>query len=154
MSIKIISPAFAEGGMIPPKYTCDGANISPPLHWENIPNNTETLALTCNDPDTPKGNWIHWLVYNIPPAILFLDENQQTDVKLKNGAIQGLNDFGNIGYGGPCPPRGIHRYFIRLFALNFTIDFTDTMNYTNLIQKMEGHILSEGLLIGRYERRI
>ena len=153
MSLKIKSSTFSDGGIIPSKYTCDGANISPPLEWENIPSTTESLALICNDPDAPAGNWVHWVVYNISASVTSLPENQPTIIKMDNGTIQGLNDFGNNGYGGPSPPHGVHRYFFNLYALNATIDFDEKMTKPKLIQVIEGHVLSMGFLIGRYERK-
>ncbi|MFQ5751652.1 MAG: YbhB/YbcL family Raf kinase inhibitor-like protein, partial [bacterium] len=111
MEIKITSKAFEEGGMIPDKYTCDGADISPPLKWESIPDSTRSLALISDDPDAPMGTWVHWVVYNLPATKRELPENVPPRETLADGTKQGKNDFGKIGYGGPCPPGGTHRYY-------------------------------------------
>ncbi|MDH4220912.1 MAG: YbhB/YbcL family Raf kinase inhibitor-like protein, partial [Candidatus Aminicenantes bacterium] len=114
MEIKITSAAFDEGGMIPEKYTCDGIDISPPLTWTSVPDGTKTLALICDDPDAPLGTWVHWVLFNIPANINELAEATPHDKELENGAKQGKNGFRKIGYGGPCPPRGTHRYYFKI----------------------------------------
>nr|HPQ61182.1 YbhB/YbcL family Raf kinase inhibitor-like protein [Syntrophales bacterium] len=108
------SPAFEEGGMIPDRHTCDGENISPPLEWEGAPEGVKSYALLCEDPDAPMGSWVHWVVYDIPPSIAKLPEQVPSEAVLVNGGRQGTNDFYRMGYGGPCPPSGTHRYFFRL----------------------------------------
>ncbi|HHF51397.1 MAG TPA: YbhB/YbcL family Raf kinase inhibitor-like protein, partial [Candidatus Aminicenantes bacterium] len=111
MKIEIKSDVFDQGGMIPEKYTCDGDNISPPLSWDLVPEETKSIAVICDDPDAPVGTWVHWVVYNIPPEIKELKENITPEREMDNGGVQGMNDFKKIGYGGPCPPSGTHRYF-------------------------------------------
>jgi len=152
MEIKVKSEAFEEGGMIPKKYTCDGEDTSPPLSWTGVPEGTEALALICDDPDAPVGTWVHWVIFNIPPDTTGLSENIPPERVLESGARQGRNDFGNIGYGGPCPPRGTHRYYFKLYALDKKVDLEPGATKDELLKAMEGHILAEGRLMGRYKR--
>lgn len=109
--MEIRSSAFKEGDIISGKYTCDNIDISPPLEWSQVPDHTKTFALICDDPDAPMGTWVHWVLFNLPRNVLKLSENVPKLEVLKNGARQGKNDFGKIGYGGPCPPSGTHRYY-------------------------------------------
>jgi len=153
MEIKIKSLAFVPGGKIPGKYTCDGMDISPPLTWTSGPEGTKTFALICDDPDAPMGTWVHWVLFNLPADITEFRENVPPEKELENGAKQGINDFSKIGYGGPCPPGGTHRYFFKLYALDTEIDLEAGATKAELLKAMEGHILAEGQLIGRYERR-
>lgn len=152
MDIRVTSSAFEEGGMIPRKYTCDGADISPPLAWTGVPENAKTLALISDDPDAPMGTWVHWVLFNLPASEKGLPEGVPTDRELKNGARQGRNDFRHIGYGGPCPPSGTHRYFFKLYALDKALDLPAGTTRAELLQAMEGHILAQGQLMGRYRR--
>jgi len=150
--IKLRSPAFKEGEMIPKKYTCDGEDISPPLFWEGIPEEAKSLALICDDPDAPMGTWVHWVIFNIPSAEKGLPENVPPRKILKNGAVQGKTDFGRVGYGGPCPSGGIHRYFFKIYALDERISLEPGATKKKLLKAMEGHILAEGKLMGKYGR--
>ena len=150
--MEIKSSAFLEGGIIPLKYTCDGINVSPPLNWYSIPDSTKSLSIICDDPDAPMGTWVHWVIYNLPVNITELAENIKTQRILKNGAMQGLNDFHKIGYGGPCPPSGIHRYFFKLYALNTELNLKPGATKSKLVKAMKGHILAEAKLIGKYSR--
>lgn len=152
MDIKIKSPAFVPGGKIPGKYTCDGMDISPPLAWTSGPEETKTFALICDDPDAPMGTWVHWILFNLPADIIELHENVPPEKELESGAKQGTNDFRKIGYGGPCPPGGTHRYFFKFYALDTEINLEAGATKEELLKAMEGHILAEGQLIGRYER--
>ncbi len=152
MDIKITSTAFEEGGMIPEKYTCDGIDVSPPLTWTSIPEGTKALALICDDPDAPIGTWVHWVLFNLPANIIEMPENIPTERELENGAKQGMNDFRKIGYGGPCPPGGTHRYYFKLFALDIELNLEAGATKSQLLEAMEGHILGEGQLMGRYKR--
>jgi len=152
MDIKVSSTAFAEGGMIPAKYTCDEEDISPPLAWDSIPEGTKTLALVCDDPDAPMGTWVHWVLFNLPVDISELPGNVPPERELESGAKQGTNDFGRIGYGGPCPPGGTHRYYFKLYALDAVLDLEAGARKPQLLEAMEGHILAEGQLMGRYSR--
>ena len=122
MELTIRSSAFAHGGMIPKKFTCDGADISPSLSWSKGPEETKSYALISDDPDAPMGTWVHWVIYNLPASVKELTENVPKTGQLDNGALQGKNDFGNFGYGGPCPPGGTHRYYFKVYALDITIN--------------------------------
>jgi unsaturated rhamnogalacturonyl hydrolase len=153
MEIKITSEAFDEGGMIPPKYTCDGDDISPPLKWDSVPDGTKSIALINDDPDAPMGTWVHWVLYNLPAGKRELPEAFPVDEKLPDGTRQGKTDFGKTGYGGPCPPSGTHRYYFKIYALDTVIESSDVLNKKNLLKKMEGHILAQGQLMGKYKRQ-
>lgn len=152
MEIRITSTAFEEGSMIPKRYTCDGEDVSPPLAWTGIPEGTESLALICDDPDAPMGTWIHWVLFNIPADTKELAANIPPEKVLENGAKHGVNDFRNHGYGGPCPPGGTHRYYFKLYALDTGINLEAGISKAQLLKAMEGHILAEGHLMGRYRR--
>ncbi len=153
MAIIMKSPAFEEGGMIPSRYTCDGNDISPRLAWEGIPDGTKSIALICDDPDAPMGTWVHWVIFNIHPEAIELPEGVPTQKKLENGSIQGTNDFRKIGYGGPCPPGGPHRYYFKLYALDTIIELDAGATKKQLLAAMEGHILAQGQLMGKYTRK-
>ena len=138
--------------MIPRQYTCDGANISPPLSWDSIPDSTKSFALICDDPDAPGGTWVHWVVYNIPANVKELAEKIPLQENLANGAGQGKNDSRKIGYSGPCPPGGTHRYYFKLYALDVVLDLNPGATKNDLLRAMEGHILATGQLMGKYSR--
>ena len=153
MEIIITSSAFEEGGLIPPKYTCDGDDISPPLQLDAIPEGTKSIALISDDPDAPMGTWVHWVLFNLPADTIQLHENIPPEETLPNGAKQGKTDFGRIGYGGPCPPSGTHRYFFKIYALDTELDLAAGAAKSGLLNAMEGHILTEGQLMGKYKRQ-
>jgi len=146
--MKISSEAFKEGERIPEKYTCDGDNINPPLGWEGVPAETETLVLEVEDPDSPSGTWTHWTLWNISPDLNGIDENS-----LPDGAIEGGTTFGSIGYGGPCPGTGTHRYFFKLYALSGTINLKRGALPGELMRAIGGRIIDKAELIGLYERK-
>ena len=154
--MKISSAAFINQDSVPPKYTCEGANISPALSWQDIPGQAKSVALTVEDPDAPVGTWVHWIVYNIPPDAKGLPEAVSAVKNLPNGAQQGENSFHKIGYGGPCPPpgHGPHRYFFRLYALDTLLDIRPGASRKELDDAMKEHILSRAELVGRYERQV
>jgi Raf kinase inhibitor-like YbhB/YbcL family protein len=152
MDIKVSSASFEEGEMIPAKHTCDGEDISPPLAWDSIPEGTKTLALVCDDPDAPMGTWVHWVLFNLPADISELTEDIPPERELESGAKQGTNDFRRIGYGGPCPPGGTHRYYFKLYALDAELDLEPGARKQQVLEAMEGHILAEGQLMGKYSR--
>jgi Raf kinase inhibitor-like YbhB/YbcL family protein len=152
MEIKITSSAFEEGGMIPKRYTCDGEDVSPPLAWTAVPHGTKSLALICDDPDAPMGTWVHWVLFNIPADTGQFPANLPTDKVLESGARHGVNDFRKSGYGGPCPPSGTHRYYFKLYALDTQLDLGPGATKAQLMDAMEGHILAQGQLMGRYKR--
>src|SRR3990167_1037537 len=121
MVFALKSQAFKGGDLIPDKYTCEGPDVSPPLRWNDPPRETHSFALIADDPDAPMGTWVHWVVYNIPAGERGLDENVPKQERLPNGAMQGMTDFHRVGYGGPCPPSGTHRYFFKLYALDVAL---------------------------------
>jgi len=150
--MKISSPAFSNEGDIPSIYTCDGANYSPPLQWTGVPESAKSLALIADDPDAPMGTWVHWVIYNIPVTTEGLAEQFSLEPELPDGTLQGMTDFGRVGYGGPCPPSGTHRYYFKLFALDTTIDSKPGIVRADLLKAMEGHILDSATLMGTYHR--
>ncbi len=153
MSLELTSKAFQPGGTIPKPYTGDGADHSPPLGWSEPPAGTKSLALICDDPDAPRGTWVHWVLFNLPPETRELGEGVPATETLDSGAKQGTNDFGNVGYGGPAPPRGKpHRYFFNLYALDGTVDLPAGATKAKLVVAMKGHILAQGQLTGTYGR--
>lgn len=148
--MQLMSPAFKDGDVIPLDYSCNGDDISPPLIWNNIPKDTDSLVLICEDPDAPNGTWSHWVLYNIPPSVAELEDEIPPVATLDNGAIQGMNDFGDIAYGGPCPPSGEHRYFFRLYALDTMLDVEAGMSREDILNIIQPHILAEADLMGVY----
>lgn len=154
MSTNIIvkSDSFSDGGMIPAKYTCDGANISPQLSWENVPKDTKSFVLICEDPDAPMGTFTHWIMYDIPANIRELPENLPKDKVLENEAKQGTTDFKKLGYGGPCPPSGTHRYYFKLFALDTLLNLEPGVKKETLLKAMDSHIIAQGEIMGKYAR--
>lgn len=152
MEIIVKSSAFVEGGMIPKKYTCDDADVSPPLSWNSVPEGTKSLALICDDPDAPVGTWVHWVLFNLPANVKELPENVPPQMILSNGTKQGMNDFRKIGYGGPCPPGGTHRYYFKLYALDTELSLEGSIKKADLLRAMQGHVLAEGQLMGKYQR--
>jgi Raf kinase inhibitor-like YbhB/YbcL family protein len=153
MRIELVSPAFEDGGMIPRQDTRDGRDISPELQWAAVPEGTESLALIMDDPDAPSGTFVHWVLYGLPPDRQELTENMPNDKTLPNEARQGVNDFGKIGYGGPCPPTGTHRYFFRLYALDTDLGLPPGESKASLLDAMGDHILAKGQIMGRYKRQ-
>jgi Raf kinase inhibitor-like YbhB/YbcL family protein len=152
MALSLSSRAFTEGSKIPVQYTCDGQDISPSLAWGEPAPNTKSLALIVDDPDAA-GVFTHWVIFNIPANVRQLAENITGEERLQNGALQGRNDFGNIGWGGPCPPRGSHRYVFKIYALDRSLDLKSGASKKQLLGAMEGHILEQGQLIGVYQRK-
>jgi Raf kinase inhibitor-like YbhB/YbcL family protein len=152
-TIQLTSAKFKEGEIIPSNYTCDGQNISPPLKWSGVPQNTKSLALICDDPDAPAGTWVHWVIYYIPPIMSELQEGIPTKETTSNGIKQGVNDFKKIGYGGPCPPGGTHRYYFKIYALDTELNLTSSAKKSDLEKAMKGHILATGRLMGKYKRK-
>ncbi|MFZ1081631.1 MAG: YbhB/YbcL family Raf kinase inhibitor-like protein [Candidatus Kryptoniota bacterium] len=149
----IRSTAFNEGEMIPSNYTCDGQDFSPPLEWQSAPSNARSLALIADDPDAPMGTWVHWVIFNMPPATAGLPENIPAKESVSNGALQGKNDFRNYGYGGPCPPGGTHRYYFKLYALDTMLKLSPGITKAELLSAMEGHIMAQAEMMGRYSRK-
>jgi len=143
--MKITSSAFQEGGDIPSKFSRDGGNVNPPLRIEGTPQNAKSLVLIVDDPDAPVGLFTHWLVWNIDPKTTEIPEKS-----LPKGAVQGTNDYPNLGYGGPQPPSGTHRYYFKIFALDQTLDLPSGAKRQELDKAMNGHIIAQGQSMGRY----
>lgn len=152
ITMKLESSAFSANGLIPSEYTCDGKNISPPLTWTEVPTGTQSLALIVDDPDAPRGTFVHWVVYNLPATLTELPAHVTTETDL-SGGLQGKNDFRSLGYGGPCPPSGTHRYFFKLYALDQPLKLPAGASKAQVLATAEGHILASTELIGRYHRR-
>ena len=153
MEIQVTSSAFQDEGMIPSKYTSDGSDVSPPLKFANVPDGTKSLALINDDPDAPMGTWIHWVMWNIKPETRELAENIPTDKTLPDGTKQGMTSFGRHGYGGPAPPSGTHRYYFKVYALDTELNLPDSAGKKDLLKAMEGHIIAQGQLMGKYKRQ-
>jgi hypothetical protein len=145
--MKIISPEFDNEDRIPKKYTCDGDDVSPPLNFNDIPKGTKSLVLIMDDPDSPNGTFTHWLIWNISPDKRGFEEDY-----LVVEEAEGTNDFGNVGYGGPCPKSGTHRYYFKLYALNATLDLPATTSKSELEVEMDKHVIDEVELVGLYSR--
>jgi len=153
MAFELTSSVFAQGEPIPVKYTCDGEDVSPPLEWGDPPQGTESFALVNDDPDAPVGTWDHWILYNLPPEARSLPEAVPSDAELPDGSQHGQNSWRRLGYGGPCPPSGTHRYFFKLYALDTSLDLASNANKKQLLQAMEGHVLAQAELMGVYSRK-
>lgn len=156
MTINLRSSAFGHLADIPRQFTCEGADTSPPIGWDNLPPNAKSLALIVDDPDAPdpaapKLTWVHWVLYNMPPTIDGLPENI-TAQGLPPGTLQGINDWRQTGYRGPCPPIGKHRYFFKLYALDTTLPNLNAPSKIQLEQAMAGHIIGRAELIGMYQK--
>jgi Raf kinase inhibitor-like YbhB/YbcL family protein len=152
MVIKIKSTVFEEGEPIPQKYTCDGVNVSPPLQWGSVPTDVKSIALICEDPDAPSGIWSHWVIFNLPGETTDLSEFIMEREELENGAQQGLNDSGTIGYRGPCPPSVTHRYYFKIYALDVKLNLPSRITRSDLLKAMDGHIIDQGQIGGTYTR--
>ena len=150
------STVFTNGGEIPAKYTCEGADIAPPLVWEGLPEQARSLVLIIDDPDAPdpkapKMTWVHWVVYNIPPDTTAFSEGA-TSNDLPSGVEEGLNDWKNVGYGGPCPPIGRHRYFHKLYALDTVLTGMDRPTKAKIEAAMKRHVIAQAELVGTYKK--
>jgi len=152
--MQLTSAAFSEGKMIPVKYTCDGDDLSPPLAWSGAPAGTQAFALIADVPDAPIGTWAHWVFYNIPADVTALPEGISLIPAPMSGGVQGANSGRRIGYSGPCPPGGMHRYFFKLYALDAPIpSLGDRATAADIETAMQGHILAQTELMGRYARQ-
>jgi Raf kinase inhibitor-like YbhB/YbcL family protein len=153
MAFGLKSSVFQANQSIPKKYTCDGSDVSVPLTWSDPPAGTRSFAMIADDPDAPRGTWVHWVIYDLPSSVKDLAEGVPTREKLENGGKQGKNDFGKIGYGGPCPPAGpAHHYHFRLYALADQVRLEPGATKQQLLDAMKGHILSQAELVGTYKR--
>jgi Raf kinase inhibitor-like YbhB/YbcL family protein len=156
MALDIHSTAFAPGGAIPSKFTCEGRDVSPPLAWTDVPKGTKSLVLIVDDPDAPdprapKMTWVHWVLFNLPPGATGLAE-AVAPAALPPGTLEGLNDWKRTGYGGPCPPIGRHRYFHKLYALDCALEGLERPTKAQLEAAMKGHVLAHAGLVGTYEK--
>ncbi len=152
-TLTVQSKAFHQNHKIPSRFTCDGDDVSPDLAWSNVPKGTESYVVIVDDPDAPKGTWVHWVVYNIPLPVTNLPQGLPHEEMLANGELQGMTDFGRVGYGGPCPPSGTHRYFFKVYALDTMLDFKAGASKSEVEAAMTGHILAQGELMGKYQRK-
>lgn len=143
--MKITSPAFVHDGYIPSRFTCQGMDISPELLIGEVPEGTKEIALIVDDPDAPMGIWVHWVVFNIPPSTTKIEEDSVP-------GKQGVNDFGRLNYGGPCPPSGTHRYFFKVYALSVELNLDEGITKEALKEAMEGHILDKAIMVGLYKK--
>lgn len=151
--MQLTSPAFPEGGVIPRQYTCDGKDVSPPLTWSGVPPGAKSLALLFDDPDAPSGDWVHWVVFDLSPSRIDLPEGVPPSEEIAGIGRQGRNDFKKIGWGGPCPPRGTHRYVFTLYALDRTLELGRSVTKADVLAAIRGHVLAEAKLTGTYTRR-
>jgi len=152
-TMQLTSTAFKEGATIPKQYTGEGKDVSPPLKWTGAPDGTKSFALVCEDPDAPKKTWTHWVLFNVPADRHELPEGVPADKTVLGSARQGVNDFKKTGYGGPMPPPGSpHRYYFKLYALDTTLDLPAGATRQQVLDALKGHILAEGLLMGKYAR--
>jgi hypothetical protein len=156
MALTLKSSAFDNGGEIPSRYTCEGEDVSPSLVWTGVPETARSLVLIIDDPDAPdpkapKMTWVHWVLYNIPPDVTGLPEGV-VPAKLSPGMMEGLNDWKRIGYGGPCPPIGRHRYFHKLYALDTVLEVMNTPTKANVEVAMKGHVIAQTELMGTYKK--
>ena len=152
MAFHLSTTAFPDGGFIPKKFTCDGPDISPALAWVEPPARTKSFSLIVDDPDAPAGTWVHWVLYDLPGDARELGEGIAKDRQVPDGARQGRNDFGKIGYNGTCPPKGRpHRYFFKFYALDRKTNLKAGANKAELERAMNGHILAETELVGRFQ---
>lgn len=143
--IKIISPSFSNNEFLPLKFTCDGSNTNPELMLKDVPKQAQSLALTLEDPDAPRGTWTHWLVWNIDPTIETIKEGESP-------GTSGTNDYGNKKYDGPCPPSGTHRYFFKIYALDKMLDLSPDSKSADFYKAIEGHVIDRGELMAKYSR--
>jgi hypothetical protein len=153
MDISVRSTAFLEGETIPQKYTCDGEDISPPLAWQDVPEGAKSLALIADDPDAPVGTWVHWVLYDLPASEKGLPEGVPVNQMIAGSGAQGSNSSRKNGYSGPCPPGGApHRYYFKLYVLDVELGLAPGATKADLEKAMQGHILAQGQLMGRYGR--
>ncbi len=153
MSFALKSTAFRAGGEIPARYTCSGADVSPSLSWSGTPSGARSFALIVDDPDAPGGTWVHWLMWNLPASLFAVPEGMPAQWGLRNGICQGRNDFGRVGYGGPCPPPGKrHRYYFRLHALDAMLNLPAGSGRRELERAMTQHILERAEWMGTFRR--
>ncbi|MBT4511635.1 MAG: YbhB/YbcL family Raf kinase inhibitor-like protein [Chloroflexi bacterium] len=150
--MELTSPAFSNGEPIPAKYSRNSDNISPPLSWDAPPEGTQSMALICDDLDAPSGTWVHWVIYNLPSDVRSLPEAVTSDANLADGSSNGKNSWGELGYDGPSPPSGTHRYYFKIYALDTILDLEPGASNNDLIEAMDTHVLADGELMGTYSK--
>jgi hypothetical protein len=150
--MQLHTTAFKEEKPIPREYSCEGRDVSPPLSWSEAPEGVKSFVLIADDPDAPGGTWVHWVYYDLPKDLRELPKGVDTTEHPGPGGTQGVNDFGKIGYGGPCPPGGEHRYYFKLYALDQVLNARPGLSKKKIITEMEGHVLAEAQLMGTYTR--
>ena len=151
--MELRSAAFADGKPIPVRHTCDGADVSPPIAWSDVDPRAKSLTLVCHDPDAPAGDWVHWVVYDVPPARTELPEGVPPDERVQGGGTQGTNDFRRLGWGGPCPPSGTHRYLFTLYAVDAETGLAPGARRSDVEAAIRGHVVAEAKLTGTFTRR-
>ncbi|MBW8308942.1 MAG: YbhB/YbcL family Raf kinase inhibitor-like protein [Candidatus Paracaedibacteraceae bacterium] len=149
MPLSLTSAVFQEGEVIPSRYTCEGENISPPLQWEGVPSEVESFVLIMDDPDAPAGVWDHWILFNLPKDLRNIQENERN---FSSDTKKGINSWGKLDYGGPCPPSGAHHYFFKLYALSKKLELRDASRKSEIEKAMRGHILAQAQLVGVYKK--
>lgn len=147
-AMQLTSPAFGHNQSIPPAYTCDADDVNPPLETSGVPQAAQSLVLIVDDPDAPRGDWVHWTIWNIRPDVKEIGENS-----VPAGGVEGLTDFGRTGWGGPCPPSGEHRYQFKLYALDTTLNLDQSAKKADVERAMQNHVLDQTVLVGLYRRR-
>jgi Raf kinase inhibitor-like YbhB/YbcL family protein len=150
--LKVTSTAFKEGELIPQEYTCDGKDISPDLAWAGAPAGAKSIVLISDDPDAPMGTWAHWVVINIPPEAKGLAAGASPTGVMPKGCLETATNFSQPGYGGPCPPGGTHRYYFKVYALDSVLNLAVKARKAEVESAMQGHILAQGQLMGKYRR--
>ena len=152
MELRLKSAAFENGALIPRIHTCDGRNLSPPLFWSGVPPDTKSFALLMDDPDAPRRIFVHWIVTDLPPTLLQLPEGIKPRLEMDGGGFQGRNDFGDIGYGGPCPPTGTHNYVFTLYAMSDKLALSERATREDFLRAVGGRTIAQARLVGRYSR--
>ena len=150
--MQLTSTAFKEGAPIPASHGNEDKNLSPPLKWSDVPEGVKSFALICDDPDAPRGTWVHWVLFNIPADTRELSPAPGGKVDVQ-GTIQGKNDFKKLGYGGPAPPSGTHRYYFKLYALDKTLDLKEGATKDVVVKAMNDHIVAQGQLMGKFSAK-
>jgi Raf kinase inhibitor-like YbhB/YbcL family protein len=151
-TMQLTSTAFKEGEAIPASHGNEDQNLSPPLKWSDVPPNVKSFALICDDPDAPRGTWVHWILFNIPADTRELKSAADGKVNIA-GAVQGKNDFKELGYGGPAPPSGTHRYYFKLYALDKTLDLKEGATKDDVVKAVKDHIVAQGQLMGKFSAK-
>lgn len=152
MFLELRSEAFDDGSEIPAEYTCDGENVSPALAWSGAPDATESFVLIMDDPDAPGGTFVHWIAYDLPASTTELSRDVPPETVLPPGGVHGENSWGRLGYGGPCPPDGTHRYVFKLYALDTSLRLAPGAGKRAVLDAMEGHVVADARLVGEYTR--